>query len=64
VDNMTKCSALPSLVVYPLEVIFIAADDRQGDYLRDFVAVGRFDQVNDFGKKRGFGLDDEKAFPG
>jgi len=61
---VTNCSALSNLVIYPLEVIFVAADDGESDYLGDFVAVDTFDHFDDFGEQRDFGLDDEKAFLG
>jgi len=51
-NNLTKCSALFNLVIYPLEVIFVAADDGQGDYFGDLIAVDTFNHFDDFRKLR------------
>jgi hypothetical protein len=43
---MKRCLTLSNLVVYPLEVIFVATDDRQDNYLRDLVAVNQPGEKN------------------
>ena len=42
---LTKCSVLFNLVINPFYVIFVAADDGQGNYLGDFIAVYTFNKL-------------------
>ena len=53
-----------NLAVYPSQVIFVPAGNGQGNNLGNFVAVSLFDYLNDFGKQRGSGFDNQEAFLG
>ena len=48
-----NCSVPFNLVIYPLQIVFVAVDDGQGDYLGNIIAVNLFDQIDDFLEQRG-----------
>jgi len=43
--SLTECSALPNLLIHPLQIILIPTDDRQGDDFRHGVAAGLCDNA-------------------